>query len=103
MPKESSAMCLIYTGYVIKYAGCPITWSSKLQSTIALSTSEAEYIAMSSALKEIVYLIDIINKLQNQGVNLVKVFKDNMGAIQLAKQLKLRPKTKHLAIQYHHF
>ena len=40
------------TGFVICYAGCPIIWSSKLQTEIALSTTEAEYIAMSKALRE---------------------------------------------------
>ena len=37
--------CLSRTGYVIFYANCPIIWSSKLQTTIALSTTEAEYVA----------------------------------------------------------
>ncbi len=40
------------TGYVIRYAGCPIYWQSKLQTEIALSTAEAEYIALSQALRE---------------------------------------------------
>jgi hypothetical protein len=38
------------TGYVIKYAGCPIIWALKMQPLIALSTTEAEYITLSSAL-----------------------------------------------------
>ena len=40
--------CLSQTGYVIMYANCPILWSSKMQSIIALSTTEAEYIALST-------------------------------------------------------
>jgi hypothetical protein len=40
------------TGYFIQYAGCPIYWQSKLQTEIALSTPEAEYIALSQALRE---------------------------------------------------
>ena len=38
------------TGFVIRYAGCPVIWSSILQTEIALSTAEGEYIAMSQAL-----------------------------------------------------
>ena len=38
------------TGYVIIYAGCPIIWKSKLQTQIALSTTEAEFMALSAAL-----------------------------------------------------
>ena len=40
------------TGFVIRYAGCPVIWISKLQTEIVLSTAEAEYIAMSQALIE---------------------------------------------------
>ncbi len=38
-------------GYVITYAGCPMHWSSKMQTEIALSTTEAEYIALSQAMR----------------------------------------------------
>ena len=40
------------TRFVIRYAGCPFIWSSKLQTEIALSADESEYIAMSQALRE---------------------------------------------------
>jgi hypothetical protein len=103
--------CLSRTGYIIKFAGCPIVWSSKLQTTIALSTTEAEYMALSMACREVIYLINLTNELREQGVDLVasqpqitcQIFEDNAGAIELAKLPKLRPRTKHLAIQYHHF
>ena len=39
------------TGYIIKYNNCPILWASKLQSEISLSTTEAEYIALSQAIR----------------------------------------------------
>lgn len=59
--------CKSRTGYVIKYAGCPILWSSKLQSTIALSTTEAEYMAVSSAMHEMIYLLNLIDELRSSG------------------------------------
>ncbi len=103
--------CLSQTGYVIKYAGCQIVWCLKLQTTISLSTIEAEYIALSMACQEVIYLINLTDKLREQGVDLIsrqpqtscQLFEDNAGAIELAKQPKLCPRTKHLAIQYHHF
>jgi len=103
--------CLSRTGYVVKYAGCPLVWSSKLQSTIALSTSEAEYIALSTAMREVIYMINLTQELRENKIGLhedaptikCRVFEDNAGAIELAKLPKLRPRTKHLAIQYHHF
>jgi len=42
------------TGYVISFASCPVLWSSKLQTEIALSTTEAEYIAMSQASRDLI-------------------------------------------------
>lgn len=103
--------CRSRTGFVIKFANCPIVWSSKLQSTIALSTTEAEYMALSSATRELIYLMNILEELRNSGVELLTqqpqiqchLYEDNAGAIELAKLPKLRPRTKHIAIQYHHF
>jgi hypothetical protein len=44
-------------GYIITYAGCPMHWSSKMQTEIALSTTEAEYIALSQAMREVLPII----------------------------------------------
>jgi hypothetical protein len=49
---ENADNVLSRTGFVICYANCPIIWCSKLHTEIALSTAEAEYIAMSHALRE---------------------------------------------------
>ena len=47
-------------GYIIRYAGCPIVWCSKLQTEIDLSTSEAEYIALSQALRTVIPLMTLV-------------------------------------------
>ena len=52
------------TGCVIKYAGCPITWFSRLQTEIALSTTEAEYIALSTAAREVLPLREMVTELK---------------------------------------
>jgi histone deacetylase 1/2 len=106
-PRDLLSRC----GYVIKYANCPIVWSSKLLSTLSMSSTEAEYQSMSMAMREMIFLINLTDELQKFGVKLIAekpkvkctVFEDNAGAIELAKLPKLRPRTKHLAIQYHHF
>ena len=104
--------CLSRTGFVIFYANCPITWSSKLQSTISLSTTEAEYVALSTAMRDVIYFINLINEIKEAGIQLphtpapkttCRVFEDNVGALELANTHKLRPRTKHLAVQLHHF
>jgi hypothetical protein len=48
------------TGYVIKFMGCPIIWSSKLQTETALSTCEAEYISCSESLQAIIPIINLL-------------------------------------------
>ena len=48
------------TGFVIMYAECPITWGSKLQTEIALSTTESEYIALSSAMREVIPFLGLM-------------------------------------------
>jgi hypothetical protein len=99
------------TGYVIMFAGCPLIWSSKLQTEIALSSTEAEYIALSTATREINHLIDFLREAKTKGIPVnvnnaaihCKIFEDNSGAIEMAKVPKMRPRTKHLNIKYHHF
>ena len=104
--------CLSRTGYVISYANCPILWSSKMQSIITLSTTEAEYIALSAALRDVIYILQLVTELQENGFHVptqgppkvsCRVFEDNAGALELANNPKLRPRTKHIAIPYHHF
>lgn len=99
------------TGYLITYAGCPIIWGSKVQSLIALSTTEAEYIALSTALREVISMMNLLEELNGMGITIpfsqpkifCRTFEDNSACIELAKEPKLRPRTKHLAVRLHHF
>ena len=98
------------TGYVIYYYGCPVTWVSKLQAEISLSTVEAEYIALSQAMRDIIPFMDRMNELDgifgddSPKPNIhCKLFEDNNGALELATSPRYRPRTKHIAIKYHHF
>ena len=107
---EDEENVLSRTGYVIKCANCPVLWVSKLQSEIALSTTESECIALSTALRDVIPLMGLVKDVSNtfnlevtKPVMHCKVFEDNNGALELAKALKIRPRTKHIAIKYHHF
>ena len=99
------------TGYVIMYAGCPIVWKSSMQSLIALSTTEAEYIALSSALREVIAIKHLMEELRDNGFNLhlptptikCRTFEDNKSCIEIATNHKSRPRTKHLSVRLHHF
>ena len=112
------------TGYVIMYASCPILWVSKLQTEIALSTTEAEYIALSQAMRDLIPFMPLVENVSKilgieytvpevqyksirtpddvNGIS-VDVYEDNRGALELANVPKLRPRTKHIALKYHHF
>ena len=98
------------TGFVIKYGNCQIVWLSKLQTEVALSTTEAEYIALSQAMRDVIPMMQILEEIQKfmdipiQKPNVkCTVFEDNNGALELAKAPKMRPRTKHIALKYHHF
>ena len=54
------------SGWIIFYARCPIIWASKLQSQVALSTTEAEYIALSMALRDVIPVMELLNEIKKQ-------------------------------------
>ena len=87
------------TGYVLTLGNCPILWVSRLQSEIALSTLEAEYVALSMSMRELLPMRELLQELGDQlNLDFAKpslmhstVFKDNNGAIGLATS----PKSPH--------
>ena len=111
------------TGYVITFCGCPVHWVSKLQSEIALSTTEAEYIALSMCLCNLLPMHTLLTKLTKHfdfgvpsDVALAQqttvdtrmhqstIFEDNTGCLELANKLdQFCPRTKHIGIKWHHF
>jgi len=99
------------TGFVITLADCPIYWTSKLQTQIALSTTEAEYMSLSQALRDMIPIMNLLREIKDRGLPIAsavprvhcKAFEDNSGALELARLPKLRPRTKHINIIYHHF
>ncbi|KAL7557091.1 hypothetical protein ACA910_011910 [Epithemia clementina (nom. ined.)] len=99
------------SGWIITFAGCPITWASKLQTLTALSTTEAEYISLSTALWDQIHLMELVKEIKSRGIQVncapprifCKAFEDNSGALEMARLPKLRPRTKHLNVTYHLF
>ena len=98
-------------GYIISYKGCPIIWKSQMQTEIALSSTESEYMGLSYALREAIPIMGILKEMQMHGFSIgstkasihCKVFEDNSGALEMAKTHKYRPRTKHINVKYHHF
>ena len=96
------------TGYVITFAGCPVVWQSKLQTETALSTMEAEIVALAHSCRVLLPLIDIAKQLTkavgkdlNDANMQVSIHEDNAGALILAKTLPpgFTPRSKHYAVK----
>ena len=85
-------------------------WSSKLQTEIALSTAEAEYIALSQSTREVIPLINLIKEL-NSTLNFgmkdselqCNLYEDNTSSITMAESQEFTPRTKHISLKYHWF
>ncbi|KAE8725113.1 hypothetical protein F3Y22_tig00009009pilonHSYRG00067 [Hibiscus syriacus] len=88
------------TGYLFTLAKAPVSWKSTLQSTVALSTTEAEYMAVSEAVKEAIWLNGLMEDL---GVvqSHISLYCDSQSAIHLAKNQVYHSRTKHIDVRYH--
>ena len=89
------------SGYVSVLSGGAVNWLSKKQASVALSTAEAEYIALSAATQEVIWLRRL---LEDFGVNMslsTEVLEDNQGAIAISKNPVRHNRTKHIDIRYH--
>ena len=90
------------TGYVFALAGVAIGWSSKKQSTVALLSTEAKYMAATATMKEAIWLWTLFHKLDAISLNLMTLQIDNQSAISLVKNAVFHDHTKHIPI-HHHF
>ncbi|KAK5773310.1 hypothetical protein PVK06_049616 [Gossypium arboreum] len=88
------------TSYVFTLAGGPISWKSTLQSTVALSTTEAEYMAVTEAVKEAIWLQGMAKTLGLVQEH-INVYCDNQSAIHLAKNQVYHACTKHIDVRFH--
>jgi hypothetical protein len=94
------------SGYIFNIGSGAISWSSKRQPTVALSTCEAEYVAQTQAVKEAIWLKGLLIELSDIHNNelspsAVILYGDNQGAIALAKNPVFHGRTKHIDIQHH--
>lgn len=89
-----------YSGYCFKYANGCISWESKKQRCVALSTAEAEYIALTEAAKEAIHLKMLFSDL-GININNVVIFSDNQAAQVLSKNPVISGKSKHIEIKQH--
>jgi hypothetical protein len=90
------------TGWFFRLNGGPVSWLSKLQSLVALSTTEAEYVALCSAGCEAVYMRGLLKEIGfEQPDTGTSVHEDNFGCVQLTKDSVHHTRTKHIDIRHH--
>ena len=89
------------TGYVVFAAGAPIAWCSKLQTTVAISSMEAEYMAAFFAVQEVVWLKGVLSEMDLDYGQPVPLLIDNQSAIRLAKNPMYHKRSKHIEIKWH--
>lgn len=90
------------TGHVVIMSNAAISWQSKRQATVALSSTEAEYMAMSSAICEVIWMQQLSSELDKRPESGTVIWCDNESAQKLALSDAYRPRTKHIDIRYHH-
>ena len=99
------------TGYILLLAGCPLLWVSKLQTETSISTMMAEYVALSSAMRDMLPLKRMVKEVAkvvtgDENVRVVTksdVFEDNNGALTVATSPRITPQSKFFAVKLHFF
>ncbi|GJU11250.1 retrovirus-related pol polyprotein from transposon TNT 1-94 [Tanacetum coccineum] len=88
------------TGYAFLVQGCVVSWKATLQYVVTLSTTEAEYVALTEAVNEAIWLKGLLEELGVE-LNTVAVNSDNQGAIHLSRNHVFHKRTKHINVCYH--
>ena len=86
--------------YIFYVGETAVSWASKLQKIVALSSTEAEYVAATEASKEYVWLKTFVNELGFVNVD-CRLYSDSQSAIHLAKNSAFHSRTKHIQLRHH--
>jgi hypothetical protein len=90
------------SGFLCMLAGGAMSWGSKKQGSVALSSTEAEYIATAHAAKEVIWLRRLLSELHQLLPSPTTLCIDNQSAIAIAKNPEFHDRTKHIKV-HHHF
>ena len=89
------------SGYIFTYDGSTISWGCKKQTCVSLSSSEAEYVALSEAVQEAQWLKYLVNNF-NEYIRGVIINEDNQGCLKMLESNKGGNRTKHIDVKYHY-
>ena len=93
--------CHLISRYSFHFGLGAISWSSKKQIIITLSSTEVEYMAKTYAAKEGIWLKTFVKEMNGKAIRPLTIMGDNQGAIALAKDNRFHARTKHIDLQYH--
>jgi hypothetical protein len=88
-------------GHIFFVAGGPVSWASKGQETVALSTIEAEYMAFTRASQQALWLMKLMDEIALEQERPINIFADNNGAIANTQNNKNHRRTKHICVKHH--
>ena len=88
------------SGYVFRLGGDTISWKSKRQPIVTLSSTETEYVALCSAAQETIWLRHLLSSIGFEQVSPATLHEDNQSTIALSKNPNNHPRTKHIDIKY---
>jgi len=92
-----------FSGSVTMLAGCPIAWNCAKQGVVALSTTEAEYIALTSAAQSLAWRQTLLVEMRMTDINIKPVlYGDNLSSQFLTRNASLHRRSKHIDVRYHY-
>jgi hypothetical protein len=89
------------SGYAFMLHGGAVSWSAKRQEIVSLSTTESEYVAVTHAAKEALWIRSLLSQLFPGKLDPTTLFSDNQSAVALAKDHQYHARTKHIDIRFH--
>ncbi|KAH0607014.1 uncharacterized protein H6S33_003002 [Morchella sextelata] len=89
-----------FSGYVFRLGKSAISWRSRKQKSVAVSTTEAEYMALSLAARQLVWIRNALHELQQQYQYFIHA--DNTGSIELCRNPRIHDQSKHIDVHYHY-
>ena len=91
------------TGFIFKLSNSAISWESRKQKSVAISSTEAEYMALTEATREAVYLRRFLNKFDTVAEDrATKIYCDNQSAAKLVQNPMFHGRTKHIDVRHHY-
>ena len=89
------------SGFIFTYNGGTVSWASRKQHCVALSTAEAEYVALTEACQELSWLQALLNEFGEKVTTPTTIFEDNQSTLKMIQSDKFSNRTKHMDLKFH--